>query len=92
VSLLFTRNELQHLSDPARFELARQLAGTIDDLYEDEWSVVGTVIDGGGPYQAMVHHHPPMSAECECPDGGPPHFCEHSIAVGLCYLGDDRDF
>jgi uncharacterized Zn finger protein len=91
VSLLFTRNELQRLAAPEQFERARQLAGTIDDLYDDGWSVFGTVVDDGRRYEAMVHHTPPMSAECMCPDGGPPSFCEHSIAVGLCYLGDERD-
>jgi hypothetical protein len=69
VSLLFTRNDPQRLAEPARFERARQLAGTIDDLYEDEWSVFGTVLDDGRPYQAMVRHSPPMSAECDCPEG-----------------------
>jgi hypothetical protein len=69
VSLLFTRNDLERLAEPARFERARRLAGTIDDLYEDEWSVFGTVLDDGGANQAMVHHSPPMSAECDCPDG-----------------------
>jgi uncharacterized Zn finger protein len=53
--------------------------------------VFGTVLDDGRAYQAMVHHSPPMSAECDCPDGGPPSFCEHSKAVGLRYLGDDGD-
>jgi hypothetical protein len=32
VSLLFTRDDLERLAEPARFERARRLAGTIDDL------------------------------------------------------------
>jgi hypothetical protein len=91
VSLLFTRNDLERLAEPAWFERARRLAGTIHDLYEDEWSVFGTVLDDGRACQAMVHYSPPISAECDSPDGDPPSFCEHSIAVGLRYLGDDRD-
>ena len=41
----------------------------------------GTVPDEGRAYQTMVHHSTPMSAGL-CPDGGPPSFCEHPIAVG----------
>jgi GNAT superfamily N-acetyltransferase len=92
VKLLFTRNELRRLVDPERFQRGRLLARTIVDLYEDEWSLVGTVIDEGKAHLAMLHHGTPrLSAECDCPDGGPPAFCEHSAAVGLCYLDEDTD-
>lgn len=91
MKLLFARKDLQRLVEPARFERGRLLAGTIKDLYEDEWSLVGTVLDDGKPYQAMVHHtSSPLCGECDCPDAGPPSFCEHSVAVGLCYLGEDE--
>ncbi|MGH3026180.1 MAG: hypothetical protein ACRDLR_07020 [Gaiellaceae bacterium] len=89
---LFARTDLQRRAEPARFERGRQLTSTIEDLYEDEWSLFGTVLDDGKSYQAMVHHgSPPLSAECDCPHGVPPSFCEHSVAVGLCYLGEDDD-
>ena len=39
MNFLFTRQDLQRLVEPARFERGRMLAETIDDLYEDEWIV-----------------------------------------------------
>jgi len=93
VRVRFTRNDLRLRTDAARFERGRALALTIGDLYEDEWSLVATIDDQGKSYQAMVHDgSPPLSAECDCREGAPPSFCEHSVAVGLYYLGDDEDF
>jgi uncharacterized Zn finger protein len=41
----------------------------------------------------MVHHRVGLlCGECECPDGEPGSFCEHSVAVGLYYLSDDDSF
>ena len=90
MKLLFAKEDLRLLIDPARFERGRQVSATIEDLYQDEWSLVGTVLDAGTPYQAMVHHgSPPLAAECDCSDGQPPLFCEHSVAVGLSYIDAD---
>lgn len=89
MKLFFTRKDLQRLVAPAKFERGRVLAHTIEDLYEDEWSLCGTVLDDGRCHEAMVHHGSRwLSAECDCLEGGPPSFCEHSVAVGLCYLGE----
>jgi hypothetical protein len=90
---LFTSGDLQRLAGPARFGRGRLLTAAVDDdVYEDEWSLVATVVDGGNAYLAMVHHgSAPLSGECDCPAGSPPSFCEHSVAVGLCYLGEDGD-
>jgi hypothetical protein len=41
VNFLFTRQDLQRLVEPARFERRRMLAETIDDLYEYEWTCAG---------------------------------------------------
>ena len=84
----FSEQDLEQLAGAERFERARLLVDTIDDLYEDEWSICGTVHDDK-PYLAMVHHvgHP-LGCECECPDGAPGSWCEHAVAVGLCYLDE----
>ena len=87
---LFTELDLQRLAGPTRLQRGRRLADTIDDLYEDEYSLCATVYDGQ-PYLAMVHHRVGrLSGECDCSDGGPGSFCEHSVAVGLCYLSEDE--
>lgn len=41
MNFLFTRQDLQRLVEPARFERRRMLAETIDDLYEYEWTCAG---------------------------------------------------
>ena len=85
---LFTEADLERLAARGPFERARILAGEIDDLYEDEYSLCATVNDGE-PYLAMLHHRVgPLWSECECPNGEPGGFCAHSIAVGLCYLAE----
>ena len=84
----FSEHDLEQLVEAERLKRARLLVDTIDDLYEDEWSVCGTVHDDK-PYLAMVHHAGgPLSSECECPDGDPGSWCEHAVAVGLCYLDE----
>lgn len=61
----------------------------IDDQYEDEYSLCATVTDGR-PYLAMVHHRVGrLTGECDCPNGEPGSFCEHSVAVGLAYLDEE---
>ncbi len=86
---LFTELDLQRLAGEARFERARCLVETIGDLYEDKFSLCATVYDDE-PYLAIVHHRVGrLGGECDCPDGEPGSFCEHSVAVGLCYLSDD---
>lgn len=83
---VFGEDDLLALAGRERLERGRVLAGTIDDLYEDEWSICGTVHDGKA-YLAMVHHvGSPLSCECDCPDGAPGRWCEHVVAVGLAYL------
>lgn len=85
---VFSEADLEQLVGRDRLERARRLVDTIDDLYEDEWSICGTVHDDK-PYLAMVHHvGGPLSSECECPDGDPGSWCEHAVAVGLCYLDE----
>jgi len=85
---LLAEADLERLAGRDRLARARCLVDSIDDLYEDEFSLCGTVIDGAS-YLAMVHHRVgQLSGECECPNGDPPGLCEHSVAVGLCYLGD----
>jgi len=87
---LFTEQDLRRLAGQARFKRGFTHVETIDDLYEDEFSLCATVYDGQ-PYLAMIHHRAgPLTGECDCPDGGPGPFCEHSVAVGLCYLSDDE--
>ncbi|MGH2718222.1 MAG: SWIM zinc finger family protein [Actinomycetota bacterium] len=84
----FSEADLRRLAGDSRFERGQQLVDAVDaEMYDDEFSVCGTVRDGQA-YLAMVHHCRPMSGECPCPDGGPPHCCEHSVAVGLAYLYD----
>jgi uncharacterized Zn finger protein len=85
---LFAERDLEQLAGVARVRRARRLVDTIEDLYEDEWSICGTVHDGK-PYLAMVHHvGDPLSCECDCTEGAPKRWCDHAVAVGLCYLGD----
>lgn len=85
---LLSEDDLELAGGRARLERARRLAGTIDDLYEDEWSICATVKDPG-PHLAMIHHvGRPLGCECDCPDGAPGNWCEHVLAVGLSYLGD----
>lgn len=85
---MFSEADLEQLAGRDRLERARRLVDTIDDLYEDEWSLCGTVHDDK-PYLAMVHHvGGPLSSECECLDGDPGSWCEHAVAVGLCYSGE----
>lgn len=87
--IFFTEDDLKRLAGRARFERGRSLVDEVDDdLYEDEYSLCATVHDGR-PHLAMVHHQHPLSGECDCPHGRPPGFCEHSVAVGLCYLLDN---
>ena len=77
---------LLRLAGPVRVERARIFADEIEDLYEDEYSLCGTIIDCQ-PYLAMLHHRVGrLWSECECPNGEPGGFCEHVIALGLCYL------
>jgi hypothetical protein len=84
---LFSRRQLTPLFDPAVIARGQALADTIDDLYEDEWSIVGTVADGKRSFLAMVHHgNGPLSTECDCPEGRTGVSCEHAAAVGLCYV------
>ena len=86
---LFSELDLQRLAGRARVERGRNLVDTIDDLYEDEYSLCATVYDDQ-PYLAMVHHRVgSLAGECDCLDGGPGSFCEHSVAVGLCYLAEE---
>jgi uncharacterized Zn finger protein len=86
---LFTEADLLRLAGPARFERGRSLVDMVDDEYEDEYSLCATVTDGR-PYLAMVHHRVGrLAGECDCPDGRPGSFCEHSVALGLSYLDDD---
>ena len=83
---LFSRTQLARLFEPATLDRGLSLADTIEDLYEDEWSIVGTVTDGSRSFLAMVHHgNVPLSTECDCPDGRGGSCCCHA-AVGLCYL------
>jgi uncharacterized Zn finger protein len=89
---LFTELDLERLAGRARLERGRSLLDTIDDSYEDEFSLCATVYDRQ-PYLAMVHHRVGLlCGECECPDGEPGSFCEHSVAIGLYYLSDDDLF
>lgn len=84
---VFDEGDLERLAGRERLERGRVLAGTIDDLDEDEWSIWGRVHDGDRVYLAMVHHvDPPLSCECDCPAGDPGRWCEHVVAVGLCHL------
>ncbi len=86
---LFKESDLLRLAGAERLERARILAEEIDDLYEDEHSLCAT-IDDGQPYLAMLHHRSGrLWSECECPNGEPGGFCEHSIALGLCYLDEE---
>ena len=84
----FSEDDLEQLAGRDRLERARRLVDTIDDLYEDEWSICGTVNDEK-PYLAMAHHvgHP-LGSECECPEGDTGSWCEHAVAVALCYLNE----
>ncbi len=86
---LFTKADLERRAGPDRLTRGALLADTIEDLYEDEWSLVGSVHDGEAKYMAMIHWE--GGSECECPDGRGVNgvFCEHAAAVGLCYLGED---
>jgi uncharacterized Zn finger protein len=83
---LITARDLERLAGPERFHRGLELLAAVEDLYEDEHSLCATVHDDGKPYLAMVHHD--GGGECECPDGGPPGYCQHSVAVGLSNLGD----
>ena len=86
---LFDEHDLAALAGAGTLQRARSLTPTIEDLYEDEWSLCGTVHDGDACYLAMVHHvGDPLSCECDCPEGGPGLWCEHAVAVGLNYLDD----
>lgn len=88
---LFTESDLLRLAGPARFERGRLLVDEIDDLYEDEYSLCATINDGESVL-AMVHHRVGrLSGECDCADGQPGAFCEHSVAVGLCYLEEQKE-
>jgi hypothetical protein len=88
---MFTRDDLLRRAGSDRLERGATLTDTIADLYEDEWSVVGTVHDGDAKYMAMIHWDG-LGSECECPDGRGASgvFCEHAAALGLCYLGEDE--
>lgn len=88
VAIAFDEADLEELAGGERLERGRLLADTIEDLYEDEWSICGTVNDGR-LYFAMVHHvgHP-LSSECDCPDGDPGGWCTHAVAVGLRHLDE----
>jgi len=82
---LFSQRDLQRLAGRRRFRRGLRLVDTIDDLYEDEWSLCATVHDCE-PHLAMVHHRgSPLSTECDCPDGRPGSFCEHAVY----YLSND---
>lgn len=84
----FSERDLKRVAGRARLQEAERLVETIDDLYEDEWSLAATVQDADFRYLAMLHHggRGPLSSECECKDDGPDSFCAHSVAVGLYYL------
>jgi len=85
----FTERELRRLAGPARLRRARSLVDSVSDLYEDEFSICGTVEDGE-QHQAMLHHaFGPLSAECDCADSRNEPYCDHAAAVGLYYLTDD---
>lgn len=87
---LLSRHDLERVAQPDRMERARVLVDTIEDLYGDEWSICGTVLDGTA-YPAMLHHGAgSLSWKCACSDGDTGSWCEHVLAVGLCYLGGAR--
>ncbi len=86
---LFTERDLKRLAGRRRFGRGQGLLDAIEELCEDEFSLWSYVYDGER-YLAIVHHRAgPLSTECDCPDGQPGSFCEHAVAVGLCYLSDD---
>lgn len=89
---LFTHADLEALAGSARFQHGQRLVESVDDEYEDEYSLCATVTDGPA-YLAMVHHRVGrLAGECDCPDGRAGLFCAHCVAVGLSYLDEDERY
>jgi uncharacterized Zn finger protein len=86
---LFSERDLKRLAGRRRFARGQALVDALDGLDEDEFSLWSYVEDGE-EYLAIVHRRAgPLPAECGCTDGRSGSFCEHAVAVGLCYLSDD---
>lgn len=79
------------LGSPDRFERARIFADEIDDLYEDEYSLCARRSPAVSRIWRCRITASVAFGVMRCPNGESGGFCEHSIALGLCYLDEQAE-
>jgi uncharacterized Zn finger protein len=69
----------------------RELAGQVEDLDWDEYSVWGCLPGEGISTGELLLHHGqgPLAGECPCPRGRGAGLCAHMAALAWAVLGDD---
>jgi hypothetical protein len=89
----FARRDLERPVTPADLARGRELAGQVEELDWDEYSVWGCLPgEGIGAGELLLHHgERPLAGECPCPGGRGAGLCAHMAALALAVLGDDDD-
>jgi uncharacterized Zn finger protein len=89
----FARRDLERSATPADLARGRELAGQVEDLDWDEYSVWGSLPGEGITTGELLLHHGerPLAGECSCPRGRGAGLCAHMAALAWAVLGDDDD-
>jgi hypothetical protein len=89
----FAHCDLERSATPADLARGRELAGQVEDLDWDEYSVWGCLPGEGIAAGELLLHHGerPLAGECPCPRGRGAGLCEHMTALAWAVLGDDDD-
>jgi len=86
----FSRRDLERAAGPADLARGRELAGQVEELDWDEYSVWGSLPGEGISVGYLLLHHGQgrLAGECPCPDGNGDGLCAHMAALGWALLGD----
>lgn len=89
----FARRDLERSAAPADLARGRELAGLVEDLDWDEYSVSGCLPGQGITTGELLLHHGerPLTGECPCQRGRGAGLCAHMAALAWAVLGDDDD-
>lgn len=88
-----TRRDLHNAATPEVLAHGRALAGQVEDLGWDEYSLWGCMPDEGiGVGELLVHHADrPLTGECPCLEERAAELCAHMAALTWAFLGDDTE-
>lgn len=89
----FTRRDVHAATTPKALEHGRELAGHVEDLDWDEFSLWGRLPGEGIEAGELLVHHSgrPLTGECPCPGGRAAELCPHMVALASAFLGDDAE-